>query len=206
MGTGSVPLSFLSVSQPCLQYWPEPGRQQYGLMEVEFVSGTANEDLVSRVFRVQNSSRVSVSRRPRVGGRGCLYRPLKVIGGSCDLRAHISLPGCCIPSCRRVTCWYGTSSFCVGLLIGTRLTPGRPFCTCWLRWTSGRQRVGMGAPWCIVCECSLGGVGWVKDRRLMGLSGLTERSPGSRGCQNPSPHDITACLHLFFICMCVCEE
>lgn len=50
----SVPLP-----QPCLQYWPEPGRQQYGLMEVEFVSGTANEDLVARVFRVQNISRVS---------------------------------------------------------------------------------------------------------------------------------------------------
>lgn len=46
-------------SQPCLQYWPEPGRQQYGLMEVEFVSGAADEDLVTRVFRVQNISRVS---------------------------------------------------------------------------------------------------------------------------------------------------
>ncbi|EPY87938.1 receptor-type tyrosine-protein phosphatase U precursor [Camelus ferus] len=43
---------------PCLQYWPEPGRQQYGLMEVEFVSGTADEDLVARVFRVQNISRL----------------------------------------------------------------------------------------------------------------------------------------------------
>eukprot|EP00070_Physeter_catodon_P035985 XP_028342879.1 receptor-type tyrosine-protein phosphatase U isoform X1 [Physeter catodon] len=43
---------------PCLQYWPEPGRQQYGLMEVEFVSGTADEDLVTRVFRVQNISRL----------------------------------------------------------------------------------------------------------------------------------------------------
>uniref|UniRef100_A0A2R8ZAN0 Receptor-type tyrosine-protein phosphatase U n=1 Tax=Pan paniscus TaxID=9597 RepID=A0A2R8ZAN0_PANPA len=42
---------------PCLQYWPEPGRQQYGLMEVEFMSGTADEDLVARVFRVQNISR-----------------------------------------------------------------------------------------------------------------------------------------------------
>lgn len=72
-GAGPLLLSFLSVSQPCLQYWPEPGRQQYGLMEVEFVSGTANEDLVSRVFRVQNSSRVSDLRRPRVSGQGCLY-------------------------------------------------------------------------------------------------------------------------------------
>ncbi|KAG8506785.1 Receptor-type tyrosine-protein phosphatase U [Galemys pyrenaicus] len=43
---------------PCPQYWPEPGRQQYGLMEVEFVSGTADEDLVARVFRVQNISRL----------------------------------------------------------------------------------------------------------------------------------------------------
>lgn len=45
--------------QPCLQYWPEPGRQQYGLMDVEFVSGSVDEDLVARVFRVQNISRVS---------------------------------------------------------------------------------------------------------------------------------------------------
>uniref|UniRef100_A0A8C2NH06 protein-tyrosine-phosphatase n=1 Tax=Capra hircus TaxID=9925 RepID=A0A8C2NH06_CAPHI len=45
-------------NSPCLQYWPEPGRQQYGLMEVEFVSGTADEDLVARVFRVQNISRM----------------------------------------------------------------------------------------------------------------------------------------------------
>uniref|UniRef100_A0A8C0LK85 Receptor-type tyrosine-protein phosphatase U n=1 Tax=Canis lupus dingo TaxID=286419 RepID=A0A8C0LK85_CANLU len=43
---------------PCLQYWPEPGRQQYGLMEVEFVSGSVDEDLVARVFRVQNVSRL----------------------------------------------------------------------------------------------------------------------------------------------------
>ncbi|XP_058992115.1 receptor-type tyrosine-protein phosphatase U isoform X10 [Mustela lutreola] len=43
---------------PCLQYWPEPGRQQYGLMDVEFVSGSVDEDLVARVFRVQNISRL----------------------------------------------------------------------------------------------------------------------------------------------------
>uniref|UniRef100_A0A8C4LQI5 protein-tyrosine-phosphatase n=1 Tax=Equus asinus asinus TaxID=83772 RepID=A0A8C4LQI5_EQUAS len=45
-------------NSPCLQYWPEPGRQQYGLMEVEFVSGSVDEDLVARVFRVQNISRL----------------------------------------------------------------------------------------------------------------------------------------------------
>ena len=56
----SAPLrSLCPRSQPCLQYWPEPGRQQYGLMEVEFMSGTVDEDLVTRVFRVQNISRVS---------------------------------------------------------------------------------------------------------------------------------------------------
>uniref|UniRef100_A0A8C9JTH4 Receptor-type tyrosine-protein phosphatase U n=1 Tax=Panthera tigris altaica TaxID=74533 RepID=A0A8C9JTH4_PANTA len=37
---------------------PRPGRQQYGLMEVEFVSGSVDEDLVARVFRVQNMSRL----------------------------------------------------------------------------------------------------------------------------------------------------
>lgn len=65
MGEGQLPggsaqcPSLCSRRQPCLQYWPEPGRQQYGLMEVEFVSGSADEDLVARVFRVQNISRVS---------------------------------------------------------------------------------------------------------------------------------------------------
>ena len=57
-GSAQLP-SLCTCRQPCLQYWPEPGRQQYGLMEVEFVSGTADEDLVARVFRVQNISRVS---------------------------------------------------------------------------------------------------------------------------------------------------
>ena len=47
--------------QPCLQYWPEPGLQQYGPMEVEYVSGAADEDIVSRLFRVQNITRVRVS-------------------------------------------------------------------------------------------------------------------------------------------------
>uniref|UniRef100_A0A8C3RDW2 protein-tyrosine-phosphatase n=1 Tax=Cyanoderma ruficeps TaxID=181631 RepID=A0A8C3RDW2_9PASS len=44
--------------QPCLQYWPEPGLQQYGPMEVEYISGVADEDLVSRLFRVQNITRL----------------------------------------------------------------------------------------------------------------------------------------------------
>ncbi|XP_010006586.1 PREDICTED: receptor-type tyrosine-protein phosphatase U [Chaetura pelagica] len=43
---------------PCLQYWPEPGLQQYGPMEVEYVSGAADEDVVSRLFRVQNITRL----------------------------------------------------------------------------------------------------------------------------------------------------
>lgn len=47
--------------QPCLQYWPEPGLQHYGPMEVEYVSGAADEDIVSRLFRVQNITRVRLS-------------------------------------------------------------------------------------------------------------------------------------------------
>ncbi|KAJ7424598.1 receptor-type tyrosine-protein phosphatase U [Willisornis vidua] len=43
---------------PCLQYWPEPGLQHYGPMEVEYVSGVADEDIVSRLFRVQNITRL----------------------------------------------------------------------------------------------------------------------------------------------------
>lgn len=62
--------------QPCLQYWPEPGLQQYGPMEVEYVSGAADEDIVSRLFRVQNITRVRVSPlapcQRRVAGGGGL--------------------------------------------------------------------------------------------------------------------------------------
>lgn len=45
-------------------------------MEVEFVSGTADEDLVARVFRVQNISRVSGVGAPG-WGLGGLERPCR---------------------------------------------------------------------------------------------------------------------------------
>ncbi|XP_030073208.1 receptor-type tyrosine-protein phosphatase U isoform X1 [Microcaecilia unicolor] len=43
---------------PCVQYWPEPGLQQYGPMEVEFVSRSTDEDLITRLFQVQNITRL----------------------------------------------------------------------------------------------------------------------------------------------------
>lgn len=71
--------------QPCLQYWPEPGLQHYGPMEVEYVSGAADEDIVSRLFRVQNITRVrhGVGRgAPRVAV--CSQAPpVRVTGGAC---------------------------------------------------------------------------------------------------------------------------
>lgn len=73
------------------------------------------------------------------------------------------------PSCRRATCWCDTSSFCVGLRTGTRLTPRRPFCTCWLRWTSGRQRAGTAAPSCTACECQLP-LSWRRGRGTTGAA------------------------------------
>lgn len=42
-----------------MQYWPEPGLQQYGPMEVEFLSMSADEDVITRLFRVKNVTRVS---------------------------------------------------------------------------------------------------------------------------------------------------
>lgn len=45
--------------QPCVQYWPEPGLQQYGPMQVEFLSMSADEDIITRLFRVKNVTRVS---------------------------------------------------------------------------------------------------------------------------------------------------
>lgn len=53
-------LSIVFPTKPCVQYWPEPGLQQYGPMEVEFLSMSADEDVITRLFRVKNVTRVSV--------------------------------------------------------------------------------------------------------------------------------------------------
>ncbi|KAL0962169.1 hypothetical protein UPYG_G00336590 [Umbra pygmaea] len=42
---------------PCLQYWPEPGIQQFGPITVELLSVTADDDIIIRLFRVQNVMR-----------------------------------------------------------------------------------------------------------------------------------------------------
>ncbi|XP_045077927.1 receptor-type tyrosine-protein phosphatase U-like isoform X3 [Coregonus clupeaformis] len=43
--------------EPCLQYWPEPGLQQFGPMTVELLSIMADDDVIIRLFRVQNIMR-----------------------------------------------------------------------------------------------------------------------------------------------------
>uniref|UniRef100_A0A3P8Y1F9 Receptor-type tyrosine-protein phosphatase U n=1 Tax=Esox lucius TaxID=8010 RepID=A0A3P8Y1F9_ESOLU len=43
---------------PCLQYWPEPGLQQFGPMTVELLSVSADDDIIIRLFRVQNIMRL----------------------------------------------------------------------------------------------------------------------------------------------------
>ncbi|XP_055782425.1 receptor-type tyrosine-protein phosphatase U-like isoform X7 [Salvelinus fontinalis] len=43
---------------PCVQYWPEPGLQQYGPMEVEFLSTSADDDVITRLFCVKNVTRL----------------------------------------------------------------------------------------------------------------------------------------------------
>ncbi len=55
----AVSFCFLLSFQPCVQYWPEPGLQQYGPMQVEFLSMSADEDIITRLFRVKNVTRVS---------------------------------------------------------------------------------------------------------------------------------------------------
>uniref|UniRef100_A0A674NG17 protein-tyrosine-phosphatase n=1 Tax=Takifugu rubripes TaxID=31033 RepID=A0A674NG17_TAKRU len=57
--TAVVMLNQLNQSNsPCVQYWPEPGLQQYGPMEVEFLSMSADEDVITRLFRVKNVTRL----------------------------------------------------------------------------------------------------------------------------------------------------
>uniref|UniRef100_A0A8C9WCB0 Receptor-type tyrosine-protein phosphatase U n=1 Tax=Scleropages formosus TaxID=113540 RepID=A0A8C9WCB0_SCLFO len=43
---------------PCLQYWPEPGLQHYGPMQVEFLSRSVDDEVVTRLFRVKNLARL----------------------------------------------------------------------------------------------------------------------------------------------------
>uniref|UniRef100_A0A8C5CDP1 protein-tyrosine-phosphatase n=1 Tax=Gadus morhua TaxID=8049 RepID=A0A8C5CDP1_GADMO len=57
--TAVVMLNQLNQSNsPCLQYWPEPGLQQFGPMTVELLSRTADDDVIIRLFRVQNIMRL----------------------------------------------------------------------------------------------------------------------------------------------------
>lgn len=56
-------LSLALAPQPCLQYWPEPGLQQFGPMTVELLSRTADDDVIIRLFRVQNITRVGGSKK-----------------------------------------------------------------------------------------------------------------------------------------------
>uniref|UniRef100_A0A8C5G717 protein-tyrosine-phosphatase n=1 Tax=Gouania willdenowi TaxID=441366 RepID=A0A8C5G717_GOUWI len=57
--TSVVMLNQLNQSNsPCLQYWPEPGIEQFGPMTVELLSRTADDDVIIRLFRVQNITRL----------------------------------------------------------------------------------------------------------------------------------------------------
>uniref|UniRef100_A0AAY4BKS7 Receptor-type tyrosine-protein phosphatase U n=1 Tax=Denticeps clupeoides TaxID=299321 RepID=A0AAY4BKS7_9TELE len=43
---------------PCLQYWPEAGLQHFGPMTVELLSRSADDDVITRLFRVKNVTRL----------------------------------------------------------------------------------------------------------------------------------------------------
>ncbi|XP_030645199.1 receptor-type tyrosine-protein phosphatase U [Chanos chanos] len=43
---------------PCLQYWPETGMQQFGPMTVELLSRSTDDDVIIRLFRVNNITRL----------------------------------------------------------------------------------------------------------------------------------------------------
>uniref|UniRef100_A0A8C1SP41 protein-tyrosine-phosphatase n=1 Tax=Cyprinus carpio TaxID=7962 RepID=A0A8C1SP41_CYPCA len=45
-------------SIPCLQYWPETGMQQFGPMTVELLSRSTDDNVVTRLFRVTNITRL----------------------------------------------------------------------------------------------------------------------------------------------------
>lgn len=63
-GSSSVSLSLVSHTvtvcpQGCPQYWPEEGMLRYGPVQVECMSCSMDCDVISRLFRVCNLTRVS---------------------------------------------------------------------------------------------------------------------------------------------------
>lgn len=50
--------------QLCPQYWPENGVHRHGPIQVEFVSADLEEDIISRIFRIYNASRVRAGAGP----------------------------------------------------------------------------------------------------------------------------------------------
>uniref|UniRef100_A0A3B4E838 Receptor-type tyrosine-protein phosphatase U n=1 Tax=Pygocentrus nattereri TaxID=42514 RepID=A0A3B4E838_PYGNA len=57
--TSIVMLNQLNQSNsPCLQYWPETGMQQFGPMTVELLSRSTDDDVITRLFRVNNITRL----------------------------------------------------------------------------------------------------------------------------------------------------
>ncbi|TRY99014.1 hypothetical protein DNTS_024566 [Danionella cerebrum] len=58
---------------PCLQYWPETGMQQYGPITVELLSRSTDDNVVTRLFRVNNITRLA----PVSSSVPCLPESLK---------------------------------------------------------------------------------------------------------------------------------
>uniref|UniRef100_A0A8C2GFU9 protein-tyrosine-phosphatase n=1 Tax=Cyprinus carpio TaxID=7962 RepID=A0A8C2GFU9_CYPCA len=57
--TSIIMLNQLNQSNsPCLQYWPETGMQQFGPMTVELLSRSTDDNVVTRLFRVTNITRL----------------------------------------------------------------------------------------------------------------------------------------------------
>lgn len=53
-------LNMFSPTQGCPQYWPEEGMLRYGPVQVECMSCSMDCDVISRLFRVCNLTRVSL--------------------------------------------------------------------------------------------------------------------------------------------------
>lgn len=54
-----VPYLTTACTQGCPQYWPEEGMLRYGPVQVECMSCSMDCDVISRLFRVCNLTRVS---------------------------------------------------------------------------------------------------------------------------------------------------
>lgn len=156
--TFSIVLQFITCifviacAQGCPQYWPEEGMLRYGPVQVECMSCSMDCDVISRLFRVCNLTRVSTTLFfLSFLANSCFVCFFSV----CDWPDKSTLRSL---SRRKATWWFASSSTWDGRGTEKCPPPSVPSSSWSCRWTSGsaRARRARAEPLCTACECQRG--------------------------------------------------